>query len=132
MAVKSITLFAKGMLRDKALRTIAIQFDNQNYTTGGFTVDFSTLTNPKKFPHGKFGGVGSSTKSLPANNDIDAPQPIDGYGFTLQQAAANPTIKNYVIQVWGSGGSELAAGAMPALLQGVDLAFDIRTPLKYD
>ena len=132
MAVKSITLKRKDISRNHAVREIAIQFDTANYTTGGFTVDLTSMSNPKKIPHGKFSGVGSSTLSLPANTDIAAMQSIDGYDFTLQQAAASPTLKNYVIQVWASGGAELSAGAMPAALQATDIPFSVMTPLKYE
>lgn len=135
MAVKSITLKRKGLLRNEVSRLVAIQLDNGNYTqlaNGGLTVDFTTMANPKKIQHGKFGGVASSSVPLPGNDDIIAGQDVQGYSVVVQQAAANPTFKNYTLAIYTSGGTELAAGAMPAVLQAVDILYEIRTPLKYD
>lgn len=133
MAVKSITLKHKKIMQNGCLRRLALQLDAGNYVqiaNGGLTVDFTTMLNPQKIQHGKFGGVAQSPSSIPASDDISCPSDVNGYSFLVQQAAANPTLKNYTLTIYGSGGSELAAGAMPAGLQSTDIIVDVITPLK--
>lgn len=131
MAVSTITLKRKDLSRTHATRWIAIQLGAGNYVAianGGLTVDFTTMANPLKIQKGKFGGVALSPNSIPANDDI-VPAALAGYDIFLTQPAAAPTLKNYQLSIYQST-AELAAGAMPAGLQGVDIMFEIISPLK--
>lgn len=131
MSVASITLKRRTPLGPRQIRRqIAIQLAN-NYTTGGETIDLTTMLNPAKIEHGKFGGVAGSVKALPQSDDIYTVKIPNGYDAILSQAAASPTLKNFVLQIFTSGGTELAQAGYPAGLLGVDLVFEVLTTMKY-
>ena len=88
------------------------------YPAGGIVVDLTTITNPKGFPRAKW-----ARATLPDNSEIEQLTTPGGYQLQLQQAAANPTLKNFVLRIWTTMGGELGTGSnIPALLFGALLA----------
>jgi hypothetical protein len=130
-----VSVIAKPDLtrRKKAYR-YAIQLADPGaptYPAGGIVVNlsYSNVLNPLAEPRGKW-----SSPALPKNIDIDQISPLaSGYNLTLEQAAANPTMSNFVLRIWTAPGTELGTGsAIPAALFAAAIAnspqliFDIR------
>lgn len=78
------------------------------YPALGIVVDLTTVTNPKGYERAKW-----ASPDLPGTATGDAEQLSAPQGFlcTLEQAAANPTMKNFVLRIWTAPGTELGTGA---------------------
>lgn len=131
MAVASITVNRSYPVGRHWNRQIAIRLSGSYPGTAGETIDFTTMLNTNKLPRGKFGGVAGSTKALPANDDIYIVRVPDGYDASLQQAAASPTLKNYVLHIFTTSDTELSSGAYAAGLTAMDIVIDVIQSIKY-
>jgi len=128
MSVLSIVLKKKDISRLYVRRSIAIQL------TGTYAapdnVDFTTMTNPTKQPKGKFGGLNSSSRSIPGTDDITQAM-YAGYNLQIVQNPTSPALNNYQLYIYTASGTALS-GAIPSSLLGVDIMFDVVTSLKRD
>lgn len=73
---------------------------------GGMLVDLTQMINVQKAPRGSI-----PASPLPPNSDIVALQVPIGYEAYLIQNPTNPTLKNFILQIFTSFGGELANGA---------------------
>lgn len=76
------------------------------YPAGGIVVDLTTVKNMGGWERGVW-----SEPRLPTNEDITQEVLPSGYSVTLQQAAAAPTMKNFVLRIWTAPGTELGTGS---------------------
>lgn len=101
-----------------------------SYVNGtGETIDFTKALNPKfasrPFPPQPPGGA------LPAASEAIVASTPGGYDAVLTQAGANPTLKNFVLKYYTSGGTELGSGAYPAGLTAGNTIITVTTSRKY-
>lgn len=100
----------------------------KGYPTGGETLDFTAATNPLFAARPKPPGFGSS---LPVANNCIVVRTPAGYDALVAPAAASPTLKNFTLKIYTSGGTELTVADYPAGLAGADIEFEILIPSKY-
>lgn len=94
----------------------------QGYTTGGDTLNFITAANGPGDPRRMPPGAPTLTSS-----DFTIKMVPGGYEAEILAAAVNPTLANYLLKLWTSGGTELSQADYPAGLAGKKLEFSITT-----
>lgn len=101
----------------------------KGYTSGvGETVDFTIVSNPEFAARPKPPGFG---KTLPVADDITVVRVPAGYDAVVSPAAASPTLKNFNMRIYTSGGTEISTADYPAGLAGGDVVFDVLIPSKF-
>ena len=130
MSVATVTLKRRLLSRNECRRIIAVTLTG---TCGNpDLIDLSKLANPSKAAKAQlWGGPLGSTKALPATDDILTVGIPGGYDAQIVQNPTNPTLKNYQLYLFSSGGTALSS-TVPAGLLGVDLLFEIITSQKYE
>lgn len=101
-----------------------------SYVNGtGETIDFTKALNPKYLPRPlppqPPGG------SLPTETEAIVAKTPGGYDAVLLPAGASPTLKNFNLKFYTSGGTELGSGAYPAGLLA-NTVLTVTTSRKYN
>lgn len=91
-----------------------------NYVTGGVPFDLSSIANPNWFPNVGFG-------SVPNIDDITVTKVPGGYTAEIvSSGVGSPTLATaYLMKVYTTAGTELAAAAFPAALLAGVFEFEI-------
>lgn len=114
---KTVSLNAQpDLTRRHRFMEVAIQFTDAGaptYTTGGETIDLSTITNPGKHPRSGF-----PAGTIPSNDDIEVLQVPAGHSAYLIQNGTLPTLKNFLLKIYTTAATEHASGALAASLFG--------------
>lgn len=113
------------LTRKKKYYLYAIQLADPGaptYPAGGIVVNMSyaSVLNGGNWERAKWSDI-----ALPSNSDITCEVAPQGYAgdLVLQQAAANPTMANFVLRIYTAEGTELGAGvAIPAALFAAAIA----------
>jgi hypothetical protein len=100
----------------------------QGYPAGGETINFTTPVNTAKAARPI--PPGPPAAPLPANKQFTCVCPA-GYDAVVTQAAATPTLKNFNLQIFTSGNTQLATADYPAELKGKEIVITLITPSKY-
>lgn len=110
----TITLVRKDVYKDNIARTYKAVMTGTYDATNGQTFDFTAATDPKKFGRAR---PPARVGALPANDQIEVVGEPLGFTAELKQAAASPTLLNYVLRVeniTANPGAELLSAAYPA------------------
>ena len=100
-----------------------------NVGTPGETISFNTALNPKFAARPRI-PAGPPAARLPLNTDIKCYLP-QGYDAVVEMNAVAPTPNNYVLRIFTTSATELAAGAYPAALLLEPFLIEVRVPLRY-
>lgn len=108
----TITLIEKVVNKDTIERTYKGVLTANYDATNGQTWDFTTATDPNKLgrlrPPARVG-------ALPSNAQIEVSGTPLGFTAEIKQAAASPTLLNYVLRVFSiAAAAELTTAAYPA------------------
>lgn len=123
-----LTLQAVDVSRRKIRRTyrfVPSATAGQGYTTGGETLNFLTAGNPNGEPRRT-----PPPSPLPNDNNIKIVKNPGGYDCDILQNTVSPTLANYVLKFFTSGGTELTQADYPAGLAGKNVEFEIVTATK--
>lgn len=109
MAV-TITLVSKVKSLEHIERVYKAVLSAGYDATAGQVFDFTAATDPKKL-----GRYLPPSKPLPSNDEIAIQQAPLGFTAELKQAAASPTLKNFVLRVFNiATAAELTTANYPA------------------
>lgn len=97
----------------------------------GETLAFNSATNTVKGARPKIPNGGATGQLVPAT-DIEVSAVPNGYAAQVELNAVSPTAANYVMRIFSSSGTELAAGAYPAGLTGAPMVIEVAVPTKYN
>jgi hypothetical protein len=92
---------------------------SSNYATGGDTLNLTTMTNPNFL-------AGANVNSIPPQCDVAFKNGPGGYE---PRWVPGTTLANGKVQIYSTGGTEVAAGAYPAALSGDKLEIEISSKM---
>lgn len=101
----------------------------------GETLNFNAALNPNKLERAKIPAAPAGR--LPAFDDIEVVNTMQGYQAVVERNATLPTPANFVLRIFtaGSGNAapvELSAGAYPAALTANAIVIIVTAPSRYN
>jgi hypothetical protein len=117
MAIAAAVKIVDYTRRKKKL-VIALTFSG-SYSTGGDTLNFTTMTNPSFVAN-------ANVAKIPSVADVVFQNGAGGYDFDF---VPGTTLANSKIKIFSAANTELAAGAYNAALTGDTLNVEINRPI---